>query len=305
MAKDVDPFGRKVRLGRLGDEETTRRMLKVGVERVRSEGVRYSFDRLNFEALIAEAQVSRSAVYRKWPTRNHFYADLLRDLSQQEHKSTAAFENSSHAYVGELFLARGADLATPAGRRGLLVEIGRLGAQHELELLFGSSTLTVFEVLGATLQGLPERAQLRVDLESQLASIESRFVERMSIFYRAMLSSTGWQIRADIPEIEVHHLVDIGVAAVAGFGLSSVLHHHQADASFTGDPFVTGHDANWSHASVHYLGAILSLLEPNPQHDHDWSPEFIEAHLAAFREFFDAAVRANVIPSEEGEPHAE
>lgn len=66
---------------RLSDAETAARMLRAGAESVERTGLTVSLEHLSLEDLIHTAGVARSAVYRRWPYKDLFFGDLLRELA--------------------------------------------------------------------------------------------------------------------------------------------------------------------------------------------------------------------------------
>lgn len=68
---------------RLSDAETAARMLAAGAELVGRTGLTVSLEHLSLEDLIHAAGVARSAVYRRWPYKDLFFADLLRELAEE------------------------------------------------------------------------------------------------------------------------------------------------------------------------------------------------------------------------------
>ena len=55
-------------------------MLESAAAMVNQAGLTVSLDHLSFEDLIRDARVSRSAVYRRWPYKDLFFSDLLKEL---------------------------------------------------------------------------------------------------------------------------------------------------------------------------------------------------------------------------------
>jgi AcrR family transcriptional regulator len=57
-------------------------MLKAAVAMVNRTGLTVSLDHISFEDVIRDADVSRSAVYRRWPYKDLFFSDLVKELAQ-------------------------------------------------------------------------------------------------------------------------------------------------------------------------------------------------------------------------------
>jgi AcrR family transcriptional regulator len=77
----LPPTGLARRERRLSDQETERRMLGAALAVVSRTGLTVSLDHLSFEDIIRDADVSRSAVYRRWPYKDLFFSDLVKQLA--------------------------------------------------------------------------------------------------------------------------------------------------------------------------------------------------------------------------------
>src|ERR1700746_158311 len=76
------PTGLARRGRRLSDRETEQRMLQTAVTMVSRAGLTVSLDHISLEEVIREADVSRSAVCRRWPYKDLFFSDLVKELSR-------------------------------------------------------------------------------------------------------------------------------------------------------------------------------------------------------------------------------
>jgi hypothetical protein len=56
-------------------------MLKAAVAMVNRTGLTVSLDHISFEDVIRDADVSCSAVYRRWPYKDLFFSDLVKELA--------------------------------------------------------------------------------------------------------------------------------------------------------------------------------------------------------------------------------
>ena len=77
------PTGLGRRGRRLPDEELRRRMLRAAAAMVHRAGLTVSLDHISFEDVIRDADVSRSAAYRRWPYKDLFYGDLIEELAKE------------------------------------------------------------------------------------------------------------------------------------------------------------------------------------------------------------------------------
>lgn len=273
MTIEQDPFGRPYRSGRLTDQQTVERMLQTGLDKVQQEGLRVSFDLLKFEDLIAEAGVARSAAYRKWPTKHHYYADLLRRLSGHVHPAVGAYDQSTiELALGLALEARGL-LSSPQGRRALVVELCRQGSSRNFLTLSESPSWPIYVTLRATYMSLPEEGDLRQDIGKALASSEAWFVRRMSEFYEALIQAFGYRMRPQVEPVSRETLSVLGGALVEGLALMSVTGEYIAETFFEVDPFDTGLTEKWSFAALGFTSLVMALVEPDPEQHEDWGED--------------------------------
>jgi len=112
------PTGLGRRGRRLPDEELRRRTLRAAVAMVHHAGLTVSLDHISFEDVIRDADVSRSAAYRRWPYKDLFYGDLIEELAKEGappgivHAEYALIQQAVSEFPGEL------DTPWPARRSG-------------------------------------------------------------------------------------------------------------------------------------------------------------------------------------------
>ncbi|MGD8214880.1 hypothetical protein [Aestuariimicrobium sp. Y1814] len=276
MPADRDPFGRG-RSERLSDQETAERMLAAGVRRVEDEGLRVSFDLLRFEEIIVEAGVARSAVYRRWPTKHHFYADLLRNLAQRPFPVAAAYREASVTYLLEHWEGADSQLATDEGRLRMAIDICRFNARHTYQSLTSSLGWKVHLTLRATLATLPEEADLQQDLQDSLRSTEATFLTEMGELYQTFMTALGYRMQPHLPDVSPVALARAGMGVLEGLTLHDIA-SPEATAVWQGDPFQTGQFAEWTLPSLAFTSMMTSMFVPDPEHTGPWSPEKVAAH---------------------------
>src|SRR5450631_4654440 len=76
------PTGFARRSRRLSDQVSEQRMLHAAIALVTRTGFTVSLDHLSFEDIIGAADVARSAVYRRWPYKDLFFSDLVKELAK-------------------------------------------------------------------------------------------------------------------------------------------------------------------------------------------------------------------------------
>ena len=116
------PTGLARRGRRLSDHETEQRMLQAAVAMVSRTGLTVSLEHISFEDVIRDAGVSRSAVYRRWPYKDLFFSDLVKELAQ---KATPTIVSEELDLIKRVVAERTDWLETPELRHRLVVELLR------------------------------------------------------------------------------------------------------------------------------------------------------------------------------------
>lgn len=278
-----DPLGTASQRQRLSEQETVERMYEAALRAVNETGLRVSFDLLSLEDVIADAGVSRSAVYKKWPKKDQFYSQVLLRLAGRIHPATAAYDAGTVTTVAELGLKNLDWFSTARGRKRLLVEMCRVGALHNFDVLRSTHQWQIYMALHATLLSLPDN-RFQDAMRSALARSEESFVVRMSGFYNQMLPLLGFRFKATVGDVDAGAFAALGAAVVEGLVMTSNATTELAERRFLIDPFDTGSLSDWSYPALGFTSICLSLVEEDP--DITWNAErvsSIEASLQLIR----------------------
>jgi AcrR family transcriptional regulator len=95
-------------------------MLQAAVAMVNRTGLTVSLDHLSFEDIIRDADVARSAVYRRWPYKDLFFSDLVKKLAQD---ATPSIVNDELALMRRVVAEHLDWLETPELRHSLVIEL--------------------------------------------------------------------------------------------------------------------------------------------------------------------------------------
>src|SRR5438067_6197297 len=179
------PTGLGRRQQRLSDEETARRMLEAAVAAANTTGLTVSLDHISLEELIRDAGVSRSSAYRRWPYKDLFLSDLLKELA----RATSAAVLTEGEWIGGSNWRVAREhldwLETPELRHELLLELFRQGAlldfeaRHERVRAGCSTEWRTYIALHATFLSLPE-GDLRDEVQAALAQSERSVISRVA-----------------------------------------------------------------------------------------------------------------------------
>jgi AcrR family transcriptional regulator len=274
---ELTGLGRRRR--RLSDRETERRMLDAAVSMVNEAGLTVSLEHISLEEVIREAGVARSAVYRRWPYKDLFFSDLLRELARAVTPASVAGRETADAVLTEIAAERLDLLETPDGRRAMLLELIR--REQDFALVHQSAEWRTYLALHATFLGLPDGA-LRADVHAALTAAERGFTSRIAAAWREWAELFGFRLR---PALGTGYeaLASLVSAHFRGMVLMSPTSPDIVEAHVDADPFGTGETARWPLRAVALAGIALAFLEPDP------GITWTEARLAAARNRLAAA----------------
>jgi AcrR family transcriptional regulator len=248
---------------RISKEEAAERMLDVALDEIRANGLFVNMEHLNFEDVIRDAGVPRSAAYRNWESKELFFGDLFLKLLSTEVGGAHAFYRDTVLLVAKLALDKLDLLEDVAGRRRLFLEVCRIGSEQNYRIMFQSSEWQTYIAVAATL-GSIEDGDLRAAAKQSLLTSEESFVTHMSGFYEAMASILGLHPRQGIT---FETMTVLGASIINGLALEGgILTTRIPGRVILADPFGTGELQEWSVPSLGYTAMIDGLCEFDPDH---------------------------------------
>lgn len=259
MAHQPQETGLGRRRKRISDTETEERMLAAAAEMINETGLTVSLEHLRLEDVIRAAGVARSAVYRRWPYKDLFFADLLRELARGADAATVG-ESESKLGIAQASAEHAELVETPEGRERLGAELIR-GAR-DFETLQRSSAWRTYLALHATFLSL-EEGPLRDDVKAILSESEAGFVQRISDSYRELTRLLGYRIRPG-SGVSFEQLAAMASAALRGMALMEPTIPMIEEARVQGAPF-GGEEAEWSLPALTAGSVILQFLEVDPE----------------------------------------
>lgn len=256
------PAGLGRRRTRLSDEETERRMLQTAAAMVNRAGLTVSLDHISYEDVIRDARVSRSTVYRRWPYKDLFFSDLLKELARATTPAAISSEETTipelrRVVLDHLDWLRASDL-----RHDLLLELIRLGALHDFDTMYGSTEWRTYLALHATFLSVADDA-LRSDLQAALAQAERDFVDRIAAGWKRLSRLLGYRLR---PELATSFEVFASMASadLRGLVIMSLANPDTATRRIRARPFGATQTADWSLAAFAIASIAQAFFEPDP-----------------------------------------
>ncbi len=259
MSYAQTPTGLARRGRRLSDRETEQRMLRAAVAMVHRSGLTVSLDHISLEEVIRDADVSRSAVYRRWPYKDLFFSDLVKELA---HSATPTILDDELALITRVVAERLDWLDTPELRHGLVIELIRQLALLDFQTLYGSAQWRTYLALHATFLSLAD-GQLRDQVQAALAQSEHNHRARVAKAWELLAGLFGYRLRPELGATfeTLAALLDATMRGLVIMTLSMPeLAAHRAQAS----PFGAATRDEWSLAALGIAGTASAFLEPDP-----------------------------------------
>ena len=264
------PTGLARRGRRLPDHETGRRMLAAAVAMVHRTGLTVSLDHISFEDVIRDADVSRSAVYRRWPYKDLFFSDLVKELARDA--TPPAIVSDELNLIQQIVAGRLDWLETAGGRRRLLLELFRQLSLLDFETLYRSPEWRTYLALHATFVSLAD-GELRNEVQEILAKSEREHTARVAAAWEQLAALFGYRLR---PGATFAVLATLLSATMRGLIITALSLPELAGPQAHGNPF--GADGDWSLDAIGLTSIALAFLEPDP------ATEWDVARIAAVRE---------------------
>lgn len=255
-------------------------MLDAATAMVGRAGLTVSLDHLSFEDLIRDARVSRSSVYRRWPYKDLFFADLLRELAKASTPARVSSEEASLGLIGRLLLEHIDWLATEETRRRLLLELIREGGRHDFETMHGSPEWRTYIGLHATFLSVADDA-LREDLRRNLAATEQDFVRRIAASWKRLSQLLGYRLRPEYG-LTFEFVAAIASADLRGHVLMALANPELATRTIRARPEGAAEVEDWSPSALAIASIAVACFEPDPAITWD------AARVAAVRREFEA-----------------
>ena len=239
-------------------------MLRAAVAMVHRAGLTVSLEHISFEDVIRDADVSRSSVYRRWPYKDLFFSDLVKELAKD---ATPAIVSDELELIKTVVAGHLEWLGTPELRRGLLVELFRQLALFDFQALYGSAEWRTYIALHATFMSLADGG-LRDQVRATLAQSEQGRIARIAEAWKQLAELFGYRLRPELGATfeTVITLID---ATMRGLVIMALSMPDIAEHRWQASPFGAAGTDEWSLPAAGLAGLATAFLEPDPAIDWD------------------------------------
>jgi AcrR family transcriptional regulator len=266
---------------RLPAATVRQRMMKAGLATALQAGVGVSLENVSMEDVILRARVPRSSVYRIWPYKSDFIADLMVYLAGPGGYMSGrqVFDPATYDVAHKVMAEHRDLLATMDGRRKVLCEVVRQAVSTNFQAMLHDQVWRVHDVLLATLHSI-KNIDARTAIATALEAGEATARQEMVSLVEEIMATIGIRIR--IPGLRVEHLVIAGVSLLQSLAERHVLTEDVLGPEWSqqpgrqptsgsliaellpGPPGVEDEPAQWTLPALAYLALVDSFSELDP-----------------------------------------
>jgi AcrR family transcriptional regulator len=259
MSGSLAPTGLARRGRRLTDQETEQRMLAAAARMISSTGLTVSLEHISLEEVIREADVSRSTVYRRWPHKDLFFSDLVRELARNATPTILAEEQQ---LIGRIAAQRPDWLETAEQRQALVAELFRQLSLLDFQTLSGSPAWRTYLALHATFVSLTDE-ELRRQVQAALAESERAHLASVARAWEHLCGLLGYRLRPELGATfeDIAALLD---ATMRGLVIMALSMPELASQRTSAQPFAAASTAEWSLPALGLAGVGSAFIEPDP-----------------------------------------
>jgi AcrR family transcriptional regulator len=251
-------LGRRAR--RLSDQETERRMLAAAVAMVHRTGLTVSLDHISFEDVIRDADVARSAVYRRWPYKDLFFSDLVKELAKEA--IPPALLDDEYELIRRVVAGHLDWLDTPELRASLVSELFRQAALLDFEAFCRSPEWRTYFALRATFMSLAD-GELRDQVQAALARSEQARLARIVRGWQQLAGLLGYRVRPEAGAT-LDTVVTLIDATMQGIVIMALAIPGMATHRTIAAPFGAAAPEEWSLPALGTASIAAAFLEPDP-----------------------------------------
>jgi AcrR family transcriptional regulator len=203
---------------RVPADELRQRMLDAGRELALEAGAALTIEHLRLEQVIQRAGVPRSSAYRAWPYKEDYIDDLLSYLAGAGgwFSGRPVLAPETFRAVKQVLADNSALLASPEGRRALLLEVVRVTSAANYHMLSDSGPWRLHMALVATL-GSTRSGAARTKIAAALEDAQATSRDSLVAMFGFLATRIGLRMRD--PARTVEHLQLAGGLLVQALAL--------------------------------------------------------------------------------------
>ncbi|XUL94474.1 hypothetical protein ACQ86D_01325 [Streptomyces galilaeus] len=247
---------------RLSDEETEQRMLQAALSMINSSGLTVGLDHISFEDVIRLASVARSAAYRRWPYKDLFFSDLLKELARGASPAVGVSDPAAAEAVRQVILDHLDWVVQPGLRTALVAEVLRQGVLKEIQISSDSPEWRTYLALQATILSLAD-GDLRTEIQAALQKSEAGMTAWLAAAYERITLLLGCRLRPEL-QVTFADVARLTTAATRGMVIMAPASPELATHTVHADPFGAPAPADWTQPALALAGIAMTFVEADP-----------------------------------------
>ncbi len=269
-------------------------MLATGARAVSELGLTVSLEHLSFERIIQDAEVSRASVYRRWPYKDLFFADLM--LALAESTDLEVDERPLLVDALESIASRREELRSDGGRRDVFVWVLRHALGEDLDAVRSSPRWQTYVAINATFAGLPD-GELRTRVGDALKRTERRFTAARSEVLARVVPMMGYRLVDPLDRLdglEGYRMMAYALGSTyTGLVIRGLADPEVFTATTSMRPFGISESLEWTVATYVAVTSMLSFITPDTAVV--WDDDRIAALLEIIDETRSSETDANAV----------
>ncbi|MGK0716138.1 hypothetical protein [Leucobacter sp. W1153] len=239
-------------------DDVRAKVLRRATQYVESVGLSLGISGALIDQLVADAGVTPRQFSQVWPTPDAFLTDLFCELANQAQIDRADSETLLTTW--QYLSMRTDDLRTLEGRRRVLIDVIRTAAEYNFDVVTASNKWRTYAALSTTIMSWPD-GEKRTRVLDALRASEIAFVETMESFYRNVLPTIGYRLKAEFHD-DFQPFVVAAASVIEGLGIVRSTVPALVEAHFN-LPVENGTEP-WSVAALAFVGVVDAFIEPDP-----------------------------------------
>lgn len=242
-------------------------MLQAAMDMINNSGLTVGLDHISFEDVIHHASVARSAAYRRWPYKDLFFSDLLRELAKGASPAIAVSNLTAVRAVRRIILDRLDWVADPGLRTALVAEVLRQGALKELQIFSATPEWRTYLALQATFLGLADE-EVRTQILASLQQSEADLTVGLAEAYRRITELLGCRLRPEL-KVTFADVAQLTTATMRGMVIMAPSNPELVTRTVHTDPFGAPGPAEWTQPALALAGIVMTFIEADPDVEFD------------------------------------
>jgi AcrR family transcriptional regulator len=244
---------------RLSDRETEQRMLQAAMGMISRAGLTVSLDHISFEDVIRDAGVSRSSAYRRWPYKDLFLSDLVKQLAKD---ATPTIVSDELELIRRVVAEHPDWTETAELRHSLVIELFRQLALFDFQTVHASAQWRTYLALHAAFMSLADSG-LRDQVQAALGQSERDHIDRVAKAWERMTGLLGYRLRPELG-VTFTDVAALADATLRGLVIKALSMPEIAERRLQAIPFGAASQDEWSLPAIGLASIASAFLEPDP-----------------------------------------